>query len=200
MSAQAFVAPLEYRDGDVLVRAYRTGDGAALSEATVSSYEHLRPWMPWARAEQSVEESEALCRRFAGKYLLGEDFTLGIWRGATLLGGTGFHLRWGGVSSGNAEIGMWVRASEAGRGTGTAALAALLHWGFTAWPWQRLVWRCDTRNLASARVAEKGGLTREGTMRSADLDVDGQRCDLHVYAVLRGEWAAGRAPESGLSG
>jgi RimJ/RimL family protein N-acetyltransferase len=188
MSNSTFLAPLAHIAGDLTLRAYRPGDGPALQRAVVASYEHLRPWMLWAKVEQSVEESEMICRRFAGRYLLNEEFTLGIWIGDELVGGTGYHLRQGGLDLGVAEIGMWVSASRASGGLGTRALAALLEWGFTAWPWQRLVWRCDTRNLASARVAEKGGLTREATFRSDALAVDGSRRDTHVYAILRDEW------------
>ena len=36
-----------------------------------------------------------------------------------VLGGSGFHLREGPLADGAAEMGMWVRASEAGRGLGT---------------------------------------------------------------------------------
>lgn len=190
MANTPFLAPTEYRAGELTLRAYRPGDGPALRQAVVSSYEHLRPWMPWARAEQSVEETEAQCRSFAGRYLLNEDFILGIWLGDELAGGSGFHLRHGPISSGNAEIGMWISAAQAGSGLGTRALAALLEWGFTEWPWRRLVWRCDTRNLASARVAEKNGLIREGTLRSDEFDVEGQRRDTHIYAILRDEWVA----------
>ncbi|NNJ12047.1 GNAT family N-acetyltransferase [Chloroflexales bacterium ZM16-3] len=188
MSPSAFLAPAAYVSGEITIRAYRPGDGPALQRAVVTSYQHLRPWMPWAKPEQSVDESEALCRSFAGKYLLGQEFTLGIWIGDELVGGTGYHLRWGPLELGNAEIGMWVSAARAGQGLGTRALSALLEWGFTAWPWQRLVWLCDTRNLASARVAEKGGLVREGTFRSDALTVDGSRRDTHLFAILRDEW------------
>lgn len=188
MSSPVFLAPLEYRAGDLLIRAYRPGDGPALQRAVVASYAHLRPWMPWARAEQSVDESEAICRGAAGRYLRGEDFTLGLWLGDELAGGSGYHLRSGPLSSGNAEIGMWISAARAGSGLGARALGALLAWGFTAWPWQRLSWLCDTRNRASARVAEKNGLTLEGTHRSDAFDVAGNRRDTHVYAIIRPDW------------
>jgi RimJ/RimL family protein N-acetyltransferase len=190
MSSEHFFAPLEHHAGDLTIRAYRLGDGAALREAVVASYEHLRPWMPWAVPDQSVEDSEALCRRFLARYLLNEEFTLGIWLGDELVGGTGYHLRHGPIDHGNAEIGMWVAAAHAGKGLGSRALAALLQWAFTAWPWQRLVWQCDTRNRASARVAEKGGLTCEATFRSDTLAVDGSRRDTYLYAILRDEWRA----------
>lgn len=188
MTRELFFAPTAYVSDDLTIRAYRPGDGPALQRAVARSYEHLRPWMPWARADQSVEEAEASCRRFAGQYLLHTDFVLGAWVGDELIGGTGFHLRHGTMDLGSAEIGMWVSADRAGRGVGTRLLAAMLAWGFTAWPWERLAWHCDTRNLASARVAQKNGLVHEGTLRGDALDVAGQRRDTHVYAILRPEW------------
>lgn len=184
-----FFAPSEYQSGDLTLRAYRPGDGAALQAAVVSSYEHLRPWMPWATPDQSLEQSEANCRRFAAHYLTNEDYVLGIWLGDQLAGGSGYHLRGGAREAGNAEIGMWISAAHAGRGLGSRVLGALLAWGFSeSWDWQRLEWRCDTRNIASMRVAEKNGLTLEGTLRADALDVAGQRRDTHIYAILRDEW------------
>jgi RimJ/RimL family protein N-acetyltransferase len=188
--ALPFIAPLSYRHGELTIRSYQPGDGPALLEATVSSYEHLRPWMPWATAQDTPEAAEARCRRFAGNYLLNEDFVLGIWAGDILVGGTGFHLRWGPLDEGNAEIGMWVRASHVGRGLGSQVLGALLGWGFDAWGWERLVWRCDTRNAASVQVARKNGLTLEGTLRSDALDVQGLRRDTYQFSILRAEWLA----------
>lgn len=188
MSDTLFFAPQQYTDGDLTIRTYRPGDGLALREATVSSYEHLRPWMPWATQEDTDAAAEARARRFYANYLLNEDFVLGIWVGGELAGGTGYHLRFGGVDSGNAEIGMWIRASYAGKGLGSRTLAALLRWGFTEWDWKRLVWRCDTRNIGSKRVAEKNGLTLEGTLRSDQKDVQRQRRDTHLFAMLQEEW------------
>ena len=85
---------------------------------------------------------------------------------------------------------MWVRASMAGRGLGGRFLHALLQWGFTEWPWLRLSWRCDTRNKASIRVAERAGLKREGTLRSHLIAPDGQRRDTACFAILRDEWTS----------
>ncbi|NTU79189.1 MAG: GNAT family N-acetyltransferase [Chloroflexales bacterium] len=189
MTDAPFFAPAEHSLDDLTIRSYRPGDGLALQRAMASSYAHLRPWMSWALPDQSLEQSEAICRRFAAQYLLSTTFVLGIWRADDLIGGTGFHLRDGALATGNAEIGMWISAASAGQGLGTRVLAAMLAWGFTAWPWERLVWHCDTRNQASARVAEKNGLRHEGTLRANTFDVTGQRRDTHIFAILREEWA-----------
>src|SRR5215218_3426315 len=126
MDPALFAAPESITRDGFSIRAYHPGDGAELRIATTSSYEHLRPWMPWAAPEDSLEAAEARCRRFAANYLLNQDFTLGIWVGDQLAGGSGYHLRAGALESGNAEIGMWIRDSYAGQGLGTRVLRALL--------------------------------------------------------------------------
>ncbi len=189
-----FFAPASFQEGDLTIRAYRPGDGPALREATLSSYEHLHPWMPWAVPDEPLGIVEERCRRFAASHLTNEDFVLGAWIGDELVGGTGFHLRWGPLEWRVAEIGMWIRVSRAGTGLGTRLLGAMLDWGFGEWGWERLCWKCQVSNVASARVAEKSGMVREATLRAAMLDVEGNRCDDYLYAILRSEHVA-RASE-----
>jgi RimJ/RimL family protein N-acetyltransferase len=52
----------------------------------------------------------------------------------------------------------------------------------------RLTWHCDSRNLASARTAEKAGMILEAVLRQDMLDVDGRRRDTRIYALLKEEW------------
>jgi len=179
------LAPTRYEADNLVLRLYEPGDGSALNEATVESYEHLRPWMPWAAADQTVNQAEAIVRRLAAGYLSNTDFTLGVWDGDQLVGGTGFHLRCGPIDWKCAEIGMWIRGSRSGSGLGTRVLAAMLDWGFGEWGWERLIWKCDTNNVASARVAEKNGMVREATFLSSAVNVAGDRVDMHLYAKLK---------------
>jgi RimJ/RimL family protein N-acetyltransferase len=188
MDTATFVAPVSFTNDGFTLRPYQPGDGRELYVATTSSYEHLRPWMLWATLEDTAEAAELRCRRIAARYLLNEDFTLGIWIGDQLAGGTGFHLRGAPLAFQTAEIGMWIRGSYAGQGLGTRALRAMLKWGFEEWGWQRLSWHCDTRNLASASVARKNGLLLEATLHSDALDVHGRRRDTYIFAILRDQW------------
>jgi RimJ/RimL family protein N-acetyltransferase len=166
-----FQAPEEHRAGDLLLRSYHPGDGLELNRAVVSSYAHLRTFMPWARAETTVEDSEERARRFRAAWLLGEDqWVVGSWRGGKLVAGTGFHLRGRPLEAGVADIGMWVRADEAGHGLGTRVLQAMVDWADVGWPFYRLTWSCDARNAASARVAEKCGFVLEGRLREDERD------------------------------
>jgi RimJ/RimL family protein N-acetyltransferase len=182
-------APERYETPAFVLRTYHPGDGPFLSMAVNASYDHLRPWMPWAKPDQSVEESEMLARMFRANYLLSRDFVMGIWAldESRLLGGTGFHLRNNPWENLNAEIGMWIAADAAHKGLGTEVLKALLAWGFTAWPWQRITWYCDTRNEASAKVARKAGLRQEALFRGDAPLGDGSRRDTLVFALLKEE-------------
>lgn len=184
------IAPESYQTEGFELRSYQPGDGALLAEATNNSYEHLKRFMPWARPYQTAEGAEVLVRQFRGRWLLAQDFTIAIVSpdGGQLLGGCGYHLREGDLSQHNAEIGMWIRASAAGRGLGTAALRALLRWGFGSWPWLRLSWRCELENVASQQVAIKVGMHQEGLLRSITFDHHGERRSRYCYAALRGEW------------
>lgn len=197
------VAP-ERRVGDgFVVRSYAPGDGALVMEAVNTSYGHLKSWMRWARPDVSVEDSERLVREFRGRYLLAQDFTLGIFScdETRQLGGTGFHLREGPLGARCAEIGMWIRGSEAGKGLGTRVLQTLVSWGFEEWPWLRLSWRCDVRNVASARTAEKAGMHLEGVLRGQPAEVGEGRRDTACYGITREQWVAAttRSEPSGAS-
>jgi ribosomal-protein-serine acetyltransferase len=80
-----------------------------------------------------------------------------VWRGERLVAGCGFLLRGQPLEHGTVALRMWVRADEAGRGLGTRVLRALVDWADADWPIHKLTWQCDSRNLASARVAQKCG-------------------------------------------
>ncbi|HUS17121.1 MAG TPA: GNAT family protein [Chloroflexia bacterium] len=186
------VAPEAIDTPAFTIRSDQPGDGALLQEAVNNSYEHLRTYTAWASPHQSLDESESVCRRARGRYLLAQDFTLGIFSpaGDRLLGGTGFHLRGEELALGNAEIGMWIRADAAGQGLGTAALVTMLGWGFDAWPWLRLEWHCDATNRASARAAQKAGMHQEAHLRRDMLAANSpERRDTLIFGALRGEWS-----------
>lgn len=184
----SFVAPERLETERLVLRSWRVGEGAALSEAVNASIDHLRPWMPWAQQPQDVARSEEVIRGSVARWLLAQDFVLAVWdrAEARVIGGSGFHLRHGALELGIAEIGMWIRSDVAGQGLGQEALHALTRWGFSAWPWRRLVWRCDVDNHASRRVAEACGYHLEGIARQDQRAVRGGGYrDTATYALLR---------------
>ncbi|MCK6520699.1 GNAT family N-acetyltransferase [Myxococcota bacterium] len=163
-----------------VLRSYEVNDGPLLAEATNASYEHLRAFMPWARPHSTEADAERDARRFRGRWLLSQDFTIAIVSpdGRRLLGGTGFHPRNDSLAARRVEIGMWIRADEAGRGLGSAVLRVMLRWGFSAWPWEELIWRAAVNNVASQRTALAVGMEEEHD------DPEGMR----RFRALRGSW------------
>ena len=190
-----FFAPDRCETPDFTIRCLQAGDGRLAQEAANASYEHLRTFLSWARPDFTVEEQEIRVRKCCALYLTNEDFILGIFSadGTRMLGGTGMHLRGRSLEQAYAEVGMWIAASEAGKGLGTRVLKQVLRWGFTDWPWQRIEWRCDARNLASAAVARKAGMQIEGTFRQLYAP-DGSRRDVHIFSMLRDEYFRSQAP------
>ena len=63
----------------------------------------------------------------------------------------------------------------------------MLRWAFDTLDLNRVQAETDTRNAASARVLEKLGFLREGTLRE-DCIVDGETSDWWVYGLIRREW------------
>ncbi|MEJ5311548.1 MAG: GNAT family protein [Anaerolineae bacterium] len=193
MTTEPFFAPDQYVTEAFTVRSYVPGDGPLLAEAVNASYEHLTRFLPWAKPHTDETEAEQTVRRFRGEYLLNTNFVLGIFSpdGKRLLGGSGFHLREGDLSNRAAEIGMWIRADAARQGLGTRALRAILTWGFSEWPWERLTWRCNEENVASRRTAEKAGMQLEARFRAAIRLPDGTRETTLAFAALKNEWVSG---------
>jgi RimJ/RimL family protein N-acetyltransferase len=85
------------------------------------------------------------------------------------------------------EIGYWIRAEARGRGLMTRALVLVARWALEQGA-ARVQLRADTQNVASCRVAEKAGFTREGVLRSAHWN-EGlkRRQDWAMYSLLPGE-------------
>src|SRR5258708_30508407 len=97
----------ELRGERIVVRPYRESDAQALQEAVAESREHIRPWLPFAEAHQTIEESRDWIIQMMAQWLLRADLMLGMWEAATsrYLGGTGLHAH--DREPGHFETGYW---------------------------------------------------------------------------------------------
>ncbi|WSD73821.1 GNAT family N-acetyltransferase (plasmid) [Streptomyces sp. NBC_01591] len=80
-----------------------------------------------------------------------------------------------------------------GHGFATETAHAVLQWAFDALDLNRVQAETDTRNVASARVLEKIGFVREGTLRE-DCVVNGEVSDSWVFGLIRREWRPSAVP------
>lgn len=83
--------------------------------------------------------------------------------------------------------------AERGKGLGSQAVGLLVDHLFATQEVARVGATCDVQNLASARLLEKVGFLREGTLRGA-LFHHTRWHDVYVYGVTRSEWSRRKAP------
>lgn len=150
------------------------------SSARVLRYWDSPPWTEPERAGRFV----AACRRMAedgsGARPIIERAADGAFLGWCAL------VRWN-PDHRSASLGYVLGEAAWGNGYATEAAGALLRWAFDTLDLNRVQAEVDTRNAASARVLEKLGFVREGTLRE-DCVVNGEVSSSWVYGLLRREW------------
>ncbi len=172
------------------LRPFADADRDALyalhSSPVVLRYWDSPPWTERERAGRFVARSRRLAEEGTGVRVAVE-----------LLAGTGL-VGWCGLTGWNpdfrsASLGYCYTQESWGHGYATEAAQALLRWGFDTLDLNRVQAETDTRNLGSARVLEKLGFLREGTLRE-NCVVDGDVSDSWVYGLLRREMRPTTSP------
>jgi RimJ/RimL family protein N-acetyltransferase len=69
----------------------------------------------------------------------------------------------------------------------TEAVYLMLRNAFEAMNYRRVEWKCDTRNVASYRAAQRFGFTFEGVFRQ-HMIIRGESRDSAWFSMLDGEW------------
>jgi RimJ/RimL family protein N-acetyltransferase len=85
------------------------------------------------------------------------------------------------------EIGYGVIPEERGRGYGTEAATMIVDYLFLTKDLMRVQADADRENVASQRVLEKVGFTKEGVLRKVSFE-QGEWRDAVLYSLLRDEW------------
>jgi RimJ/RimL family protein N-acetyltransferase len=171
------------------LRPFSDDDADALfalhSDARVLRYWDAPPWRDRERAGRFL----AACREMAEQ---GTGARLAVDRLSD-----GAFLGWCGLTRWNpdfrsASLGYCFAEAAWGRGYATETARAVLGWAYDTLDLNRVQAETDTRNLASARVLEKLGFLREGTLRE-DCVVDGEVSDSWVFGLLRRDWRSAEA-------
>jgi ribosomal-protein-alanine N-acetyltransferase len=179
------------RTARLRLRPFTDADAEVLfalqSSARVLRYWDAPPWRERARAGRFIEACRQLAEDGTGARLaIDRDFDRAFIGWCSL-------TRWN-PDYRSAALTYCLDDAAWGRGFATEAVGALLHWAFDTLDLNRVQAEADTRNVASARVLEKLGFVREGTLRE-DCVVNGEVSDSWVYGLLRREWRAPSASE-----
>jgi ribosomal-protein-alanine N-acetyltransferase len=177
-TARLRLRPFDDVDADALFALH--------SNAYVLRYWDAPPWSERRRAEWFI----TACRQMAEE---GTGTRLAVDRVCD-----GAFIGWCGLSRWNpdyrsASLGYCFDEAAWGHGYATEAARALLRWAFDTLDLNRVQAETDTRNVASARVLEKLGFVREGTLRE-DCVVNGEVSDSWVYGLIRRGWRPSSEP------
>ena len=157
------------------------------SSARVLRYWDAPTWSERERAERFIEACHRMAAEGTGARLAVDRLADGTFIGWCSLS------RWN-PDHRSASLGYVLDDVAWGHGYATEAGRALLQWAFSTLDLNRVQAETDTRNVASARVLEKLGFVREGTLRE-DCVVNGEVSDSWVYGLIRRDWQqSGLAP------
>lgn len=178
------------RTARLLLRPYEDGDAAAVQrlagDARVADTTLTIPHpYPDGIAEMWIATHEALWESGRGAV-----FAVTTLEGQKVVGTVGLTRR---REQDSAELGYWVGHPFWGHGYCTEAARAVVDFGFTVLPIDRIHAHHFERNPASGRVMQKIGMT-ESFFKPAALQKGGIREDIRGYAITREAWERLRIP------
>ena len=173
----------ELRGTRCVVRRWRTGDAEALVRQAnnLSVARHLRDRFPHP---YTPADAKVFLSSIGSDGHIPENLAIEV--AGEAAGGVGFS-RGQDVERFSAEIGYWLGEQYWGRGIATEALMLLTNWLFDQHNLLRLFALPFADNVASARVLEKAGYTREALLRSSCVKYGTPRDQL-LYARVNADW------------
>ena len=185
--ARVALLPDTVRAESVELRRWRPAFAEGLCAAVADSLPELRPWMPWAQEEPTVERLVALLAEGDGAFEAGTEwqFVMVEADGERVVGATGLHLRHG---PGTVEIGYWVRSDATHQGFATMASRALTTAVFSHLDdIDEVEIRMDAANRRSAAVPSRLGFHLSGEV-DREIEAPGQSGRWMVWVMTRGDW------------
>ncbi|MGP6171620.1 GNAT family N-acetyltransferase [Microbacterium sp. A196] len=153
---------------------------ALQSNAEVLRYWDSAPWVERASVTRFMVGCHKMAEEGSGARIVIERLSDHVFLGWCTFNSWNSDFR-------SASLGYCLTEAAWGHGYATEAAHALLEWAFETLDLNRVQSETDTRNSASARVLEKLGFIREGTLRE-DCIVNGDVSDSWVYGLLRNDW------------
>jgi len=134
------------------------GDGKALYEATIESYELFKEWLAWCQKIPTLEDAEETARKFYADYILKKALHFVIFHEKRFIGMCCYYFNW---KIPSADIGYWCRLSSQGNGYMTEAIEAITRYALEELKIKRLTILCDDQNIKSIAIPEKLGFQLE---------------------------------------
>ena len=180
-----FADPVPAIEGDrIMLRMPQMADFAEWADLREQSRNFLTPWEPiWPADDLTRSAFRRRLRRYAEDVRTDQAYAFFVYRRSdlALLGGlTLANLRRGVAQAGS--LGYWMGAPYSRQGYMTEAVRTLIPFGFGPLRLHRLEAACIPSNVASKRLLENIGFTREGLARQY-LCINGTWQDHLLYAL-----------------
>lgn len=189
MTRMALPTPTLHTDR-LRLRPFDDADADALyalqSNAHVLRYWDAPPWTKRDRALTFINKCRKMAEDSTGARLAVDRLEDGAFIGWCSL------TRWD-PDYRSAAMGYCFTQSAWGHGYATEAARAVLQWAYDTLNLNRVQAETDTRNAAAARVLEKVGFVREGTLRQ-DCIVNGDVSNSWVYGLIGSDWCSSSRP------
>lgn len=162
-----------------------------LLSVVIVSREELGRYMSWPREMVDLEQAKHFVRVGREGWLQSRTARMGVFERTSgeLLGSV--ELDAIDLRRSQAELGYWMRSDRTRRGYASEAAWAALRYGFETLRLHKVRADVAVGNHGSARVLDKLGFTREGTLRE-DRAIGGVYTDHWRYGLLAREFVPGR--------
>jgi len=174
--------PETIRTERLLLRKPRVDDAPVIFETYAQDPEVTR-YLVW-KPHQNIQETYQFLSALEQLWQAGKDFayTISLKEDDSLIGMFGLH-----PMKMKLEVGYALARPYWGKGYMTEALRIVIDWAFTQPNIFRVQAICDVENIASARVMEKAGMSREGLLRRYVLhpNLGDEPRDSFMYAIVR---------------
>lgn len=187
MNTAVLKIPHEMETERLRLRAMRPDDAAAVYAGVQESMTALSRWMPWARPDETVEDTRSHLREAYAHFERNEEFSFTLWRkpDGEFMGCTGIHrIDW---SVPRFEIGYWLRTPMEGQGYITEVVRHFTAFLMDEQGAKRIEIRCDAENSRSAAVAERCGYRLEARLHHERRNTSGELADTLIYVRFPGD-------------
>ena len=168
----------------LILRRFQVGDAQAMFENWASN-PNVTKYLTW-QPHASADATRALLGEWVQDYARPDRYqwaielkTLGQPIGSISV----VHVR---ENVDECEVGYCLGEPWWKKGIMTEAFKRVIAFLFEEVKANRICAHHDTENVGSGKVMQKSGLTYEGTLRQAGCNTSNPRCDLAVYAVIKG--------------
>jgi len=176
------IAPETIQTERLILRQACREDAPAIFNGYAQNPEVTR-YMTW-KPHKNIQETEQFLSACQKLWHDGKDFAYAI-----TLKGNGQLIGMFAVHPMNLkiEVGYGMAHSFWGKGYMTEVLRAVIDWALAQPDIFRVQAICDVENIGSARVMEKAGMSREGTLRRYILhpNISDKPRDVYMYAIVR---------------